>query len=132
MPLSSERMRGTWLVASQSLNGGSFAPFTVSGSPSHFPAASTGENGIPSMTNARSRVWKNAFTASTFPECISGRWLTMDAGDLDGDGDDDLVLGSLVKVPTPVPDFLKKTWDEQGPSVLILKNKLRRPLPKSP
>ncbi len=72
------------------------------------------------------------FTASTFPECISGRWLTMDAGDLDGDGDDDLVLGSLVKVPTPVPDFLKKTWDEQGPSVLILKNKLRRPLPKSP
>jgi len=72
------------------------------------------------------------FTASTFRECISGRWLTMDAGDLDGDGDDDLVLGSLVKMPTPVPDFLKKTWDEQGPSVLILKNNLRTPEPKSP
>jgi hypothetical protein len=80
--------------------------------------------------------WENLgglnFSASTFRECISGRWLTMDAGDLDGDGDDDLVLGSLVKMPTPVPDFLKKTWDEQGPSVLILKNNLRRPEPKSP
>jgi len=72
------------------------------------------------------------FSASTFRECISGRWLTMDAGDLDGDGDDDLALGSLVKVPTPVPDFLKKTWDEQGPSVLILKNNLHKPQPKSP
>jgi len=72
------------------------------------------------------------FTASTFRECISGRWLTMDAGDLDGDGDDDLVLGSLVKIPTPVPDFLKKTWDESGPSVMILKNNLRKPAPRTP
>jgi hypothetical protein len=64
------------------------------------------------------------FTASTFRECISGRWLTMDAGDLDGDGDDDIVLGSLVKMPSPVPEFLKKVWDESGPSVMILKNNL--------
>lgn len=67
------------------------------------------------------------FTASTFRECISGRWLTMDAGDLDGDGDDDIVLGSLVKMPSPVPDFLKKAWDENGPSVMILRNDLRKP-----
>jgi hypothetical protein len=65
------------------------------------------------------------FTASTFRECIAGRWLTMDAGDVDGD--DDLVLGSLVEMPTPVPDFLKKTWDERGPSVMILKNNLFKP-----
>ena len=71
------------------------------------------------------------FTASTFRECISGRWLTMDAGDLDGDGYDDLALGSLVKMPTPVPEFLKKTWDETGPSVLILKNNLGKPDSKS-
>jgi len=72
------------------------------------------------------------FTASTFRECIAGRWLTMDSGDVDGDGDDDLVLGSLVKMPTPVPDFLKKTWDESGPSVMILKNNLFKPGGKSP
>ena len=56
----------------------------------------------------------------------------MDAGDLDGDGYDDLALGSLVKMPTPVPEFLKKTWDENGPSVLILKNNSRKADPKSP
>jgi hypothetical protein len=72
------------------------------------------------------------FKASTFRECVSGRWLTMDAGDLDGDGDDDLVLGSLVKMPSPVPEFLKKIWDEQGPSVLILRNNLRNAEPKLP
>jgi len=62
------------------------------------------------------------FEPSTFRECISGRWLTMDAGDLDGDGYDDIVLGSLTQMPSEVPDALKKIWDETGPSVMILKN----------
>jgi hypothetical protein len=56
----------------------------------------------------------------------------MDAGDLDGDGDDDIALGSLVKMPSPVPEFLKKVWDDSGPSVMILKNNLRRPQPALP
>ena len=34
------------------------------------------------------------FVAHTFPESSRGRWLTMDAGDLDGDGRLDLVLGA--------------------------------------
>ena len=34
------------------------------------------------------------YTANTFRTCISGRWLTMDAGDVDGDGDIDLALGN--------------------------------------
>ena len=34
------------------------------------------------------------FAASTFGDCISGRWLIMECGDLDGDGDWDIVLGS--------------------------------------
>ena len=34
------------------------------------------------------------FTANAFGTCISGRWLTMDAGDVDDDGDIDLALGN--------------------------------------
>jgi hypothetical protein len=67
------------------------------------------------------------FSASTFPECLSGRWLTMDAADLDGDGDIDIVLGSLIEMNSDVPPRLKQSWETSGPSVLILRNTLKSP-----
>ncbi|HUS34682.1 MAG TPA: FG-GAP-like repeat-containing protein, partial [Verrucomicrobiae bacterium] len=67
------------------------------------------------------------FTASTCAESLSGRWLTMDAGDLDGDGDLDIVLGSYIRGPSPVPNVYMRNWQKDGPSVLILRNHLREP-----
>jgi hypothetical protein len=65
------------------------------------------------------------FKASTFPEAMWGRWLTMDVADLDGDGALDIVLGSMTEMPgSPVPPALKEFWSKHGPSVLILKNTL--------
>ena len=72
------------------------------------------------------------FKPNTFRTCISGRWLTMDAGDVDGDGDIDLALGNYTYGPDKaihVPEFLIKTWEQRGPAVMILYNNLRQPKP---
>ena len=65
------------------------------------------------------------FTASTFPECIMGRWLTMDVADLEGDGDIDIILGSHIQGPSPVPAEYMQNWQTIGPSVLTLRNSIR-------
>ncbi len=64
------------------------------------------------------------FEPSTFPLSAAGRWLTMDAGDLDGDGDDDIVLGQCALGATPAPEALQKRWND-GPAALLLRNRRR-------
>ena len=46
----------------------------------------------------------------------------MDAGDIDSDGDIDIVLASMIRMPTIVPDFLKDLWEKRSPSILYLIN----------
>jgi hypothetical protein len=64
------------------------------------------------------------FKAFTIPEHADGRWITMDAGDVDGDGDADIVLGSLVLGPpsTPIPPAIRERWKSNAPAVLLLEN----------
>ncbi|MCB0628380.1 MAG: FG-GAP-like repeat-containing protein [Saprospiraceae bacterium] len=62
--------------------------------------------------------------AFTFPESVDGRWLTMDAGDVDQDGDTDLILGSLAFEVIP-PTGILDQWVKKGMPFIILKNRLK-------
>ena len=66
------------------------------------------------------------FTSYSFTQSTNGRWITMDAGDIDGDGDIDLALGSFVYFE-PMSDStgLGKKWLTRGPSVVLLENTTR-------
>jgi hypothetical protein len=65
------------------------------------------------------------FAASTFVQSMAGRWITMDAGDLDGDGDADVVLGASNRSFGDVPRALSESWEQSGASVLLLENTVR-------
>jgi hypothetical protein len=64
------------------------------------------------------------FEAYTFEDSDRGRWLRMDVGDLDGDGDPDILLGSNISFgPQGDETDLFKRWVQEAPSVLILENR---------
>jgi hypothetical protein len=74
--------------------------------------------------------WENlggsSFQAYSFKGAFMGRWLTMDAGDIDNDGDTDIVLGNARFPIGSVPEWLTKSWNQYSPSILVLKNKTRQ------
>lgn len=66
-----------------------------------------------------------AFQDFTFKDANLGRWLLMDSGDFDQDGDTDIVLSSFTYGFTPVPEYLADIWDSTSTDILILENTLR-------
>ena len=64
---------------------------------------------------------KNTFKRFTFPESAQGRWVCMEEGDPDGDGDIDLILGNMTFEVSGKPE-LAKHWKERGLPFLVLEN----------
>jgi hypothetical protein len=66
------------------------------------------------------------FTDYSFRESINGRWMVMDAADMDSDGDLDIALGSNVSFKTKNDTTgLSARWAAIGPSIIVLENTIR-------
>ncbi len=65
-----------------------------------------------------------SFEPYSLPSTISGRWFLMDAGDVDNDGDEDIVLTCFTYSFTPLPESLSKSWQESDFDMLILENEM--------
>lgn len=65
------------------------------------------------------------FQAQTFPEAVQGRWLVMEAGDVDQDGDEDIMLGSFTYSPSPTPMSVRQSWYEGDTDFIWLENQLQ-------
>jgi len=65
------------------------------------------------------------FTPRTFEKHPSGKWFCLAAGDVDGDGDTDLVLANNMATAHLDPPAYQKLWKQGTPAMILLENRLR-------
>lgn len=65
------------------------------------------------------------FQPYTFKQATEGRWMVMESGDFDRDGDLDLVLGSCLK--SQAPKAFTEKWRTQNVDLIFLENLLKSP-----
>ncbi len=66
------------------------------------------------------------YESYSFEDASRGRWIVMDAADMDGDGDVDIALGSFVAfIAAGDTTGLGQRWIRSGPSVVVLENTVR-------
>jgi len=53
-----------------------------------------------------------------------GRWFLLDKGDIDNDGDIDILISSFTYTFSPVPDEFQKAWEENNVDLILLENNL--------
>ncbi|GAB3499289.1 hypothetical protein GCM10027341_22290 [Spirosoma knui] len=68
---------------------------------------------------------KLTFAPRTFPMADRGRWLRLEAGDVDQDGDEDILLGSFFRALNPKYMDLMVQWRKPGAGIMLLENKLK-------
>jgi hypothetical protein len=62
------------------------------------------------------------FQAFTLNDINIGKWFLMDSGDVDKDGDEDIILSSFTYGFSSAPEELTKKWNESTVDLLVLKN----------
>lgn len=63
------------------------------------------------------------FASQTSAAAGDGRWLIMEPGDYDGDGDVDIVLGSFMMPPPKEARGVMERWSQAGVDILLIENK---------
>ncbi len=63
------------------------------------------------------------FESFTVEASKKGKWFLMDSGDIDGDGDEDIILSSFALPFIPAPEDYNSVWKQEALDLMILENR---------